>query len=69
MFADMQRDYHRMKKKHAEAVRAAAKYREDLHNCKNKLKGASEVVLSCKHSLLPCSREGKRIRHPREGPR
>ena len=40
-----------------EAVRAAAKYREDLHTCKNELKGASEVVKGCKDSLLALEKD------------
>ena len=38
MFADIQKDYHRMKVENEEAVQAAAKYREDLHTCKSELK-------------------------------
>ena len=57
MFADLQRDYYRLKEEHAKAIRAVANYREDLHTCKNELKGASEVVSSCKHSLLALEKE------------
>ena len=40
-----------------EAVRVAAKYREDLHTCKNELKEASEVVKGCKDSLLALEKD------------
>ena len=48
MFADMQRDYHRMKVEYDEVVWAASRYQEDLHTARNKLKGATEVVTSCR---------------------
>ena len=34
-----------------------AKYREDLHTCKNELKGGSEVVKGCRDSLLALEKE------------
>ena len=57
MFADMQQDYHRMKVEYEEVVWAAAKYQEDLNTSRNELKGASEVVKSCKDSLLALEKE------------
>ena len=40
-----------------EAVRASAKYWEDLHTCKNELKSASEVVKGYRDSLLALEKE------------
>ena len=57
MFADMQRDYHSMKKEYEEVVRVEAKYQEDLNTSRNELKGAAEVVTSCKKSLFAFGRE------------
>ena len=57
MFADIQRDYHRTKEEYNEVVRAAAMYLEELHNKKDELKGASEVVASCKQSMLSLENE------------
>ena len=56
-FVDMQRDFHRMHVEHDEATRAAAKYREDLFNCKNELKEAIEMVRHCDDSLLAAEKE------------
>ena len=66
MLADMQWDYHRLKEKRAEAVRAAAKYRKDLHSCRNELKGASKVVSSYKHSLFALEKEKEYADHERD---
>ena len=41
MFADMQRDYHRMKVEYDEVVGAANRYREDLNMARNELKDAT----------------------------
>ena len=57
MFADMQRDYHRMKEEYEEVVREAAKYREGLNTSRNELKGATEVVTRCKESLFILEKE------------
>ena len=57
MLADMQRDYHRMKEEYEEVVRVAAKYREELHVSRNELKGATEVVTSCRQSILALEKE------------
>ena len=57
MFANMQWDYHRMKEKYKKVVRTAAKYHEDLNTSRNKLKGAAEVVTSCKESFLALEKE------------
>ena len=51
----MQRDYHRIKAKHEEAIRAAAKYQENLHTCKE----VSEVAGPREHSLLAVEMEVK----------
>ena len=57
MFADMQRDYHRMKMEYEVLVRAAAKYREDLNTSRNEVKEVVEVVTGCKESLLVLEKE------------
>ena len=57
MFADMQRDYHRTKEENEEVVMAAARYREELHHSKEELKGATEVVTSCRQSILALEKE------------
>ena len=57
MFADMQQDYHRTKEEYEKVVRAVARYREELHHSKEELKGATEVVASCRHSILALEKE------------
>ena len=57
MFANKQKDYHLLKVEYEEVVRAAAKYLEDLHTCKNELKGVSKVVKGCRDSLLALEKE------------
>ena len=57
MFANMQQDYHRTKEAYEEAVRAAARYREELHHKKEELKGATEVVANCRQSMLSLEKE------------
>ena len=49
---DMQQEFHRMRMEHEEAVRAAAKYREDLFNCWDELKEANEMVRRRNDSIL-----------------
>ena len=56
-FADRQRDFHRMRVEQEEAARAAAKYREDLHNCKNDLNEATKMPRSSGESLLALEKE------------
>ena len=56
---DIQRDYHRLRVEQEEVARATARYREDLHTCKNELKGASKVVWGWKESLLALEKEKK----------
>ena len=46
-----------MKEEYEEVVREAAKYWEDLNTSRNKLKGAAEVVTTCKESLLALEKE------------
>ena len=60
-----------MKVEYEELVRVVAKYREDLNTSRNELKGAAEVVTSCKESLIPLEKEkeyvdlgGTRLRLP-----
>ena len=48
MFADMQWDCHKTKDEYKEVVRVATRYRKELHHSKEELKGASEVVSSCR---------------------
>ena len=55
----MQRDYHRTKEEYEEVVRAAARYKKELHHSKEELKGATEVVASCMHSILALENEKK----------
>ena len=43
----MQQDYHRLREEHEEAIRTADRYREELHNKKEELKGATEVLSGC----------------------
>ena len=57
MFAGMQQDYNRLKEERDEAVRAAARYREELHHKKEELKGATEVLADCRHSLLSMEKD------------
>ena len=59
MFEEMQQDYHRMKDKYEEVVRAGAKYREELYISRNELKRATEVVTSCRQSLMALEKEKK----------
>ena len=66
MFADMQRDYHRLKEEYEEAVRTAARYREDLHTYKNEFKGTDEVVASCRHSILSLEKEKEYVDFERD---
>ena len=46
-----------MKVEQEEASRAAAKYREELFNCKNELKEVTEVAKSLSQSLLALEKE------------
>ena len=46
-----------MKEEYEEVVRAAAKYREELHISRNELKRVTEVVTSCRQSLLALEKE------------
>ena len=46
-----------MKVEHEGAVCAAARYREDLHTCKNELNEVSEVARQREHSLLTAEKE------------
>ena len=66
MFANMQRVYHRMKEKYKEVVRAVAKYHEDLNTNRNELKGAAEVVTSCKESFLTLEKEKEYVDRERD---
>ena len=59
MFIDMQQDYNRLKEEYDEAVRVVAKYQEEVHQKKEELKGAAEVVVSCRQSLLSLEKEKK----------
>ena len=56
-FSDMQHEFHKMCVEHEEAVRAVTKYREDLFNCKNELKEATEMVRHCDDSILVTKKE------------
>ena len=38
-------------------MRAAARYREELHHKKEELKGATEVLADCRHSLLSMEKD------------
>ena len=38
-------------------IRAADRYREELHNKKKELKGATEVLADCRHSILSLDKE------------
>ena len=48
----MEQDYNRLKEKRDEAMRVAARYRDELHHKKEELKSATEVLADCRHSLL-----------------
>ena len=56
-FTDMHRDYYKMKVEQEEAARAAAKYRDELFNCKNELKEVTEVAKSRSQSLMDLEKE------------
>ena len=56
MFTSMQQEYNRLKDEREEAIRAADRYCEDLHN-KEKLKGATEVLSNYRHSILSLEKE------------
>ena len=43
-FVDMERDFHRMHMEQEEAARVAAKYREELFNCKIELREVTEAA-------------------------
>ena len=45
------------KEEYEEAVRTAARYREELHHKKEELKGATEVVADCRQSMLSLEKE------------
>ena len=51
-FADMQRDYLRMKVEQEEASQEIAKYREELFNYKNELNEVTKVAKSRNQSLF-----------------
>ena len=55
-----------MRVEHEEAVQAAAKYREDLFNCKNELKEANEMVRRRKDSILIVKKEREHARAERD---
>ena len=57
-FTDMQREFRRIHVEHEEAVRAVAKYKEDLFNFKNELKEANEMVRHRNDSILNVERRG-----------
>ena len=57
MFTGIQQEYNRPKDEREEAIRAADRYREDLHNKKEELKGAIEVLSDCRHSILSLEKE------------
>ena len=47
-----QRDFHRMRIEQEKAAQAVAKYREELFNCKNELKEATELARSRCESFI-----------------
>ena len=53
----MQQDYNRLREEREEAIRAANRYREELHNKNKELKGATEVLVDCKHSIISLKNE------------
>ena len=65
-FADIQRDFHKMRVEQEEAARAAAKYREELFNCKNDLKEATEMARSRDESLIALENEKEYVQLERD---
>ena len=57
MFTGMQQEYKMLKEKRDKVMRAADKYREEMHQRKDELKGASELLENCQKSLLAAEKE------------
>ena len=53
----MQQDYNRLREEHEKVIRAVDRYREELHNKKKELKGATEALEDCRHSILSLDKE------------
>ena len=53
----MQQEYNMLKEECDEVIRAADRYREELHQRKEELKGASELLASYQQSLLAAKNE------------
>ena len=51
-----------MRQEHKEAVRAVAKYREDLFNCRDEPKEANEMVKRCNNSIRIMEKEREHAR-------
>ena len=56
-FSGMQQAYNMLKEERDEVMRAANRYREELHQRKEELKGAFELLASCQQSLLATEKE------------
>ena len=65
-FVDMQHEFHKMCVEHEEAVRAVTKYREDLFNCKNELKEATEMVKHRDNSIIVAEKEREHAQAERD---
>ena len=53
----MQQEYNMLKREHNKVMRAADRYREELHQKNEELKGASDLLASCQQSLLAAENE------------
>ena len=53
----MQREFHRMYVEHEEVASVATKYREDLFNCNDELKEATEMVTRHDDSIIVVEKE------------
>ena len=57
VFTGMQQKYNRLKEEREKAVRAATRYRDEVHQKKEELKGATKVLADYRQSLLAAEKE------------
>ena len=57
MFSDMQQEYNMLKDKRDKMKRGVDRYREELHQRKEELKRAFELLTGCQKSLLTAEKE------------
>ena len=58
-FTCMQQEYNKLNEEHDEVMRVTDRYRKELHQRNEELKGASELLASCQQSLLAAKNERK----------